>query len=292
MLVIVGFVIVIASILGGYLIEKGNVLVLLQPAELLIIGGAATGALIVGNPTHVLKTLLASPVAVLRGSRYPKTFYVDALRLLNEFFSAVRKKGMAGVENDIEEPDNSELFRKFPQFLANQSMIRFFCDTIRTVTTGAVGHHELDLLMEMDIETQHKGAHVPVGALSTMADGLPGLGIVAAVMGIILTMGALGGPPEQIGHRVAAALVGTFLGVLLCYGFVGPLASRIGKLSEEETECFQCLRMGISSFVKGAPPVLAIEFARRVIPVHVRPTFQEMEAACQKDKEQAASEAA
>jgi chemotaxis protein MotA len=280
MLVIVGFVIVLASIVGGYLLEGGNLRVLLQPAELIIIGGASLGSLIVANSATVLKELLWAPQLLLRGSPYTQSFYLSTIQMMNEFFSEVRKKGMAGVESHIEDPQNSDLFKRYPAVLAKRSAIQFFCDTIRTVTTGAVSHHDLDQLMETDIETIHKEAHVPVHSLTVVADGLPGLGIVAAVLGIILTMGALGGPPEQIGHRVAAALVGTFLGVLLCYGFVGPMAARLGKLKEEETEFLQCLRVGISSFVKGAPPILAVEFARRSIPTQFRPSFQQVEDAC------------
>jgi len=291
MLVIVGIVIVVGAIIGGFLWEGGHMAVLFQPAELLIIGGSGVGALVVANSMATVMSCLKAPLALLKGSPYSKAFYLTSLKLLNEFFSMVRKSGMAGVENDIENPKDSELFKRYPAFLNNKHVVHFFCDTIRTVTTGAVGHHELDVLMEMDIETIHKESHHPVHALSTMADGLPGLGIVAAVLGIIITMGALGGPPEEIGHKVAAALVGTFLGVLLCYGFLGPMATRLGQLAEEETEYYQFLRMGISSFVKGAPPILAAEFARRVIPSHIRPTFQEMEDACRKDKEAASAAA-
>ena len=282
MLVIVGFVIVLGSIIGGYLMEGGKLLVLVQPAELVIIGGSSIGAMVVGNSLTVIKSIMKSPLLLLKGSPFTKAFYLDALMLLNDFFSVMRKEGMAGVESHVEDPKNSEIFKKHPKFLAQHEAVEFFCDTIRTVSTGAVGHHELDQLMELDIETIHKEAHAPAHSLTTMADGLPGLGIVAAVLGIILTMGALGGPPEEIGHKVAAALVGTFLGVLLCYGFLGPMANSFGRLAEEESQCLQVVRMGIASCIKGAPAILAVEFARRAIPTSVRPSFQEVETACRK----------
>jgi chemotaxis protein MotA len=291
MFAIIGVLVVLGAIAGGYVMEKGNFMVLLQPAELLIIGGSAAGTVLLGNPPHVLKGIVTSLLGVVKGSHYTAKVYLDMLRFLNDFFSATRKNGLASLEGDLDDPAKSAFFKKHPSFVSDKHALQFFCDTLRTICTGGVGVHELDSIMETDLEIIHKQAKLPVAALSTMADSLPGLGIVAAVLGVVITMGSLGGPPEEIGHKVAAALVGTFLGILLCYGFFGPAASNISKQIEEESDYFQCLRMGILSYVRGLPPILAIEAARRAIPPHVRPTFQEMDKACRKSA-QAPTEAA
>jgi chemotaxis protein MotA len=279
MFAIIGFVVVLGCIVGGYLLEKGNLLVLLQPSELLIIGGAAAGSVLIGNPPHILKKVLGCLLGVFKGSEYTATRYLDTLKFLGEFFNNARKNGLASLENDIEEPENSELLKKHAGFSKDKRALQFFCDTMRTISMGAVGYHELDQVMETDLEVLHKQSRLPVGAINSVADGLPGLGIVAAVLGIVITMQALGGPPEEIGHKVAAALVGTFLGVLMCYGFFGPLASNMAKEADAEGEYFQCLRMAILAYMKGVPPILALEAARRAIPDHIRPTFQEMDKA-------------
>ena len=282
MLAIVGVLVVLGCIAGGYLMEKGNLLVLMQPAELLIIGGSALGTVLLGNPAHVLKRLVSSMLGILKGSRYTPAVYLETLKFLNDFFNASRRNGLASLEADLDAPDKSAFFQKYPTFTKDHHALIFFCDTMRTVSTGGIGVHELDQMMETDLEVHHKQARLPVLALSTLAESLPGLGIVAAVLGIVITMGALGGPPEEIGHKVAAALVGTFLGILLCYGFFGPAASNISKQIDSESDYFLCLRMAILAYMKGAPPLIAIEAARRAIPHHVRPTFQEMDSACRK----------
>jgi chemotaxis protein MotA len=180
----------------------------------------------------------------------------------------------------VEEPSKSQLFSKYKNFAKNHHAVYFVCDTLRMAITGGVGAFELDQMMELDIEVHHREVATPVAALSTMADALPGLGIVAAVLGVVITMGALGGPPEEIGHKVAAALVGTFLGILLCYGLFGPLASSMAKVNDAESEYYNVLRVGLINFIKGTPPILAVEMARRSIPSESRPTFTEMEKAC------------
>lgn len=279
MFVIIGFVIVIGAIVGGYLLEHGNLLVLVQPAELLIIGGSALGTLFVANPMYILLDIVKGMLSTLKGSRFNKVFYLEQLKMLNDIFIYARKNGMAKLETDLDEPENSQLFTKYPQFLGDHHALEFFCDTVRMSISGGVPPHELDQLMEMDLEVQHQGHAESSAALTTVADALPGLGIVAAVLGIVITMGALGGPPEEIGHKVAAALVGTFLGILLCYGFLGPLASNLSKIGEARGQYLQFLRLGVLAFVKGTAPSLAVEFARRGIPLHLRPSFRETEAA-------------
>jgi len=279
---IIGVLVVLGCIAGGYLMEKGNLLVLMQPAELLIIGGAAIGTVLIGNPPHILKALVGSIIGVLKGSRYTSALYLDTLRFLNDFFATSRKNGLTSLEQDLDEPEKSALFKRHPNFTKDHEAMHFFCDTMRTAVAGGVEVHDLDQVMETDLEVLHHQARLPAGALSTMADSLPGLGIVAAVLGVVITMGSLGGPPEEIGHKVAAALVGTFLGILLCYGFLGPIAANIKKQTDSESEYFLCLRMALLAFMKGMPPILALEAARRAIPPHVRPTFQEMDKACRK----------
>jgi chemotaxis protein MotA len=289
---IVGIIVVFACIAGGYLIEKGNLLVLMQPAELLIILGAAIGTVLIGNPPHLLKAIVSSIVQVFKGSRYTATVYLDTLRFLNDFFATSRKNGLTALENDLDEPDKSAFFKRHPAFTADKEAMHFFCDTMRTLLAGGVEVHDLDQVMETDLEVLHRQNRLPANALTTMADSLPGLGIVAAVLGVVITMSALGGPPEEIGHKVAAALVGTFLGILLCYGFLGPIAANIKKIADAEGEYFLCLRMGLLAYMKGVSPLLALEAARRAIPHHLRPTFQEMDKACRKQPAAATAEAA
>jgi chemotaxis protein MotA len=200
--------------------------------------------------------------------------------MLYELFSHARKAGTAKLEEDVDNPAKSPIFSKYPRFLKSHHALNFFCDTLRTAVSGGVEPMDIDQMMEIDLEVHHREAAEPVSALTTMADSLPGLGIVAAVLGVVITMGALGGPKEEIGHRVAAALVGTFLGILLCYGVFGPLASAMGKQTEQEGFYLGFLRMAVLAFVKGLSPIMAVEMARRAIPSGVRPSFQEMETAC------------
>ena len=280
MFAIVGIIAVIGAVLGGYLMEHGKIAVLVQPAELVIIGGAALGTLFVANPLPLIIRIFKGVITVFKGSAYTKAAYLDTLRMLNELFMHARKNGMVKLEEDVDAPDKSAVFKKYPKFLHNHHAVHFICDTIRMSISGGVPPFDLDQMMEMDMEVHHADAGQPVAALNTVADALPGLGIVAAVLGVVITMGSLGGPPEEIGHKVAAALVGTFLGILLCYGFLGPLAANLSKMNDAEADYLQVLRQGVIAFVKGSAPVLAVEFARRSIPGDLRPTFQEFEAAC------------
>lgn len=292
MFAIVGILVVLGCIAGGYLMEKGNFLVLMQPAELLIILGAAIGTVLIGNPPHLLKAIVTSILQVFKGTRYTAGFYLDTLKFLNHFFSASRKNGLTALEKDLDEPDKSALFKAHPNFSSDKETMHFFCDTVRSLLAGGIEIHDLDQVMETDLEILHRQSRLPASALSTMADSLPGLGIVAAVLGVVITMSSLGGPPEEIGHKVAAALVGTFLGILLCYGFLGPMAANIKKQNDAEGEYFLCLRMGLLAYMKGISPMLALEAARRAIPHHVRPTFQDMDKACRKQPGASTAEAA
>jgi chemotaxis protein MotA len=279
MFAIIGIVIVFGSIIGGYLMEHGKLAVLLQPAELLIIAGAALGTILVANPLSVSKNILAGLINLLKPSKFTRKFYLDQLKMLNDIFVFARKNGMARLEADIDDPHKSAVFSKYPDFLRDHHGLDFFCDTVRMAISAGVGAFELDQLMETDLEVQHSEHGVPVAALQTVADSLPGLGIVAAVLGVCITMGAIGGPPEEIGHKVASALVGTFLGILLCYGLVGPLASAMAKNGEAEGQYLGFLRMATLAFIKGMAPQLAVEFARRSIAPEIRPSFKETEDA-------------
>jgi chemotaxis protein MotA len=276
---IIGILIVIAAIMGGYLMEHGNVKVLLQPAELLIIGGAAMGTVLIANPLHILKKIASGVAGVFGASKFTKKRYIESLKMMFELFNKARKEGLMGLEADVDEPSKSAVFSKHPQFLKDHHVRDFVCDTLRMAVTGSEPF-DLDQLLDLDMEVHHHDAGQPIAALSSMADSLPGLGIVAAVLGVVITMGALGGPPEEIGRKVAAALVGTFLGILLCYGFVGPLAANMAKTAEDERAYLYVLRVVMITFLKGTAPIMAVEAARRAIPGHVRPSFQEVEKAC------------
>lgn len=260
--------------------EHGNLKVLVQPAELLIIGGAAIGTLLIANPLHVVKKIAGGVLGSFKGSHFNKAFYLDTLKMCYELLQKAKKDGLMAIESDIEEPDKSAVFSKYPKFIKDHHSRDFVCDTMRMAVTGGIEPFDLDQMMDLDMEVSHREENAPIAALSTVADALPGLGIVAAVLGVVVTMGALGGPPEEIGHKVAAALVGTFLGILLCYGFVGPLAAYMTKLGEDEHAYLYVIRVVLISFIKGAAPIQALEFGRRAIPGHLRPSFNEMEKSC------------
>ena len=284
MFAIIGILVVFGAVIGGFLMEKGPLAVLMQPSEFLILGGAALGALVSANPIHVLKKIIGGVMMVLTGSKFSKKRYTSSLKMMFTLFNKARKEGLAGIETDVEEPAKSPIFMKYPEFLKDHHIRDFVCDTMRMAITGGASCFDLDQMMDLDMEVHHAGASMPASSLTTMADSLPGMGIVAAVLGVVVTMSALGGPPEEIGHKVAAALVGTFLGILLCYGVVGPFASHMSKLIDDEHAYYYVLRVAMMSFVKGISPSLAVEMARRAIPEHARPGFQEVEKACrQKD---------
>lgn len=292
MFVIIGIVLVIAAIMGGYLMEHGNLKVLIQPAELIIIGGAAIGTVLIANPLHILKAIAGGLAGVFGGSKFGKERYLETLKMMYELFTRARKEGLMALEADSDDPEKSPVFSKYPKFLKDHHALIFVCDTIRMASGGGVEPFDVDQMMELDMDVHHHDTAQPIAALSTMADALPGLGIVAAVLGVVITMGALGGPPEEIGHKVAAALVGTFLGILLCYGFIGPIAGSMTKNSEEEHAYYHVLRVVMVSFMKGTPPTIAVEFARRAVPGHVRPTFQEVEKSIKGGGETPAAQAA
>jgi len=280
MFAIIGIVVVLGAVIGGFLMEKGHIAVLIQPAELLILGGAAIGTLLVANPMHILKGIGGGLLGVLKGSPFGKPRYLSTLKMMYQFLNKVRKEGLLSVEMDVEKPKESAIFKNYPEFLNDHHARDFVCDTLRMAITGGVEPFDMDQMMELDMEVHHHEATQPVSSLTTVADALPGLGIVAAVLGVVITMGSLGGPPEEIGEKVAAALVGTFLGILACYGVAGPLSSNMAKTADAHNEYLHVLRVLILSFLKGSAPMIAIEMGRRAIPAHVRPSFDEMEKNC------------
>ena len=282
MLALLGVVAVFAAVLGGYLLEHGNLWVLLQPAELLIVVGAASGAVLIANRPSLIRKMIDGARDAFRAPPYSRDSHLRYLRMLFEVFVFAQRAGIAALENDVDSPQKSPIFARYPEFLHDRETRAFICDSLRMLVIGATAPHELDQLMDLDIDVQRRGRHEPVLALHTVADALPGLGIVAAVLGVVITMQAIGGSPETVGQKVAAALVGTFLGILLCYGMVGPVAARLESLGEEHTQFLQVMRVAICSFVRGSSPMLAVEYARRSIPVEWRPSFIELETTIRK----------
>jgi chemotaxis protein MotA len=291
MFAIIGIVIVFGCVLAGYLMEHGNLRVLMQPAELIIIAGASAGTLLVANPLHILKKIGGGIGGVFGGSKFGKQTYIETLKMMYDLLNKARKDGLMALEADVEDPAKSPVFSQNPAFLKNHHVRDFVCDSLRMAITG-IDAFDLDQMLDLDLEVHHQDSTQPTAALSTMADSLPGLGIVAAVLGVVITMGALGGPPEEIGKKVAAALVGTFLGILLCYGLVGPIAANMTRAAEEEHAFLYVMRVLMVSFLKGTAPIMAVEMARRAVPGHVRPAFQELEKACRSGGAGAAVEAA
>jgi chemotaxis protein MotA len=277
MFVIIGSVVVLGAVLGGFLLEGGPFLVLIQFAEFVIIGGAAVGALLISTPAKILKKIISRVLGSLKGSKINKQNSLHLLKLMFEIFQITRKDGLLALESHVENPEKSTIFEKYPEILLQKGMILFMCDTLRLIVMGGIMPHDIESLMDIDIETHHQDGAKPGMILQKIGDSMPGLGIVAAVLGIVITMQAINGPPEEIGHKVAAALVGTFLGIFLSYGFIQPLATNIDITVEEETNMLEAIKAGIVSLAKGFNPIVSAEFARRAMSSDLRPSFQEME---------------
>ncbi|MBI4632607.1 MAG: flagellar motor stator protein MotA [Deltaproteobacteria bacterium] len=277
MFAIIGMIIVTASVVGGYLMEHGNLSLLVQPAELVIIGGAALGGFVVASPLKIIKAVISAITRMFSHKPYSKEEYAEALMLLNGIFYKIRQQGLVSVESDVDSPKDSPLFNRYPKILKNHHAINLITDTLRTVMTTTIAPHEMEALIDTELESHHEEGLLPSQSLSTVADSLPGLGIVAAVLGVVLTMGKISEPPEVIGHSVGAALVGTFLGVLLCYGYVGPMAKNLEHIAMEDLQYLNVLKVALLAFIGGAAPKVAVEFGRRVIPANVKPSFAELE---------------
>lgn len=277
MTVLIGGIVVIAAVLGGYVLSHGELAALWQPFELLIIGGAAAGAFITANPVKTsIATLKALPKLLL-ASKYSKSLYLELLSLMYQLFNVIRREGLIAIERHIDDPQESEIFSRFPMISDNKAAMDFICDYLRLMVIGDMTSYELENLMDVELETHHHEKLAPSTALGKVADALPGFGIVAAVLGIVITMQSLGGPPEVIGVHVAAALVGTFLGILLAYGFVAPLSNAMEHSATEEFKFFECIKVCILASINGMPPQIAVEFGRKTLNSHVRPDFYELE---------------
>lgn len=278
MFVIIGLVIVWGCVIGGYVLHHGEVMVLIQLNEFIIIGGAGLGALVVANPPAVVKRILVEMLHLLKPNPYTEKAYAELLQVLYEVFQTARKEGLVGLEPHIEEPEKSEIFKKYPTFARNHHAVAFLADTLKVLLTGAVEDHHLADILDLDLERQHEeGNAIPV-AIQQVGDAMPAFGIVAAVLGIIITMGAIGGAADEIGRKVAAALVGTFLGVLLAYGVFNPIASAIAVRLRAEHSYMACIRTALLSFARGDSPMTSVEFARRNIEPTDRPSFSALES--------------
>ncbi|TWC71638.1 chemotaxis protein MotA [Herbaspirillum sp. SJZ099] len=266
-----------ASVFGGFALAGGHLGALFQPVELLMIGGAAGGAFLVGNSSKAIKATLKALPSVLKGSKYTKALYMELMALLFEILTKSRKEGLMSIEGDIEEPENSPIFSKYPGVLADHHLIEFMTDYLRLMVSGNMDAFQIENLMDNEIETHHHEGEIPVHCIAKLGDGMPAFGIVAAVMGVVHTMESVGIPPSELGMLIAHALVGTFLGILLAYGFVGPLASLLEQKLHESTKIFQCVKVTLLASLNGYAPALSIEFGRKVLFSTERPTFLELE---------------
>ncbi|MET1256625.1 flagellar motor stator protein MotA [Aliikangiella maris] len=276
MTVLIGVIIVLSAVLGGYVLSHGEIAALWQPFELLIIGGAALGAFIIANPGKVSKATFKQLPLLFR-HLHTKAFYLELLSLFFQIFNVIRREGLIAIERHIDDPDDSEIFTRFPLITRDKEALAFICDYLRLMVIGDMTAYELENLMDIELETQLSEKLAPSHALGKVADALPGFGIVAAVLGIVITMQFLGGAPEQLGLHVAAALVGTFLGILLAYGFVAPLSQALEHKVLEEAKFYECMKTCILASINGMPPQVAVEFGRKTLFADVRPDFYELE---------------
>jgi len=288
MLVLIGMAVVMVSVVGGFLLAGGNILVLLQWAEFLIIGGTALGALLISTPKATLTKILTYVLGSLKSAGPGRESFVELLQGLYEIFQTARVKGLLTLEEHVEKPQESEIFSRYPVILHNHHALEYLTDSLKLLVVGGVPPLELELLLDADLETQEEENKRPAHTLGRIADSLPGMGIVAAVLGIVITMGAIGGPAAEVGRKVAAALVGTFVGVLMCYGFLQPLAAQIEHQAEVQELALKAIKAGVVAYAKGMPPIVAVEFARRVLTSDVRPSYAEVEEACRAIKIKAA----
>ena len=277
MLILVGFIIVTLSVVGGYIGSHGKLEVLWQPFEFVIIGGAALGAFLVGTPTKTAKDTLTGVVGVFKGPRYKAQDYLDALSLLYELLNRARREGFMALESHIENPMESSIFANYPNIQSDHHLLDFMTDCLRLMIGSSIEPHELEPLLELELEKHHHEALAPSHALNKISDSLPGFGIVAAVLGIVITMGSIGGDIAEVGAHVAAALVGTFLGILLAYGFVGPLATAMEARAEQDSRIYESVKTALIASLRGYPPKIALEFSRKTVPSELRPGFADFE---------------
>jgi chemotaxis protein MotA len=277
MLLIIGYIVVTGAVLGGFLMAGGHVAALWQPSELVIIAGAAGGAFLAANGVKVVKQTMGAIPGALKGSRYTKAYYMELFALLYEILAKVRKEGLMSIEGDVETPKDSPIFTKYKAIIHDHHIVEFITDYLRLMVGGNLNAMEIENLMDNEIETHHHEGEVPVSALARLADGMPAFGIVAAVMGVVHTMESVGLPPSELGMLIAAALVGTFLGILLSYGFVSPLSTLVEHRLNEGTKAFQCVKVTLLASLSGYAPPIAVEFGRKVLYSTERPSFLELE---------------
>lgn len=288
MFVILGVSVVIASVIGGFLMSHGNLAALWQPNELVVIGGAAIGAFMISNPVKIIKAVAGGLPALFRGSRYDKTLYMDLLSMLYQLFTRIRKDGLIAIENDIEDPAASEIFSQYPSILADHHSMDFLTDYLRLMVSGSLDANQLENLMDLELETHHQESSQPSMALTKVSDALPGFGIVAAVLGVVITMSYIGGEPAELGHHVAAALVGTFLGILLAYGFVGPMSIALEHQAREQAKFLECIKVCILALLNDYNPSMVVEFGRKVLYSTERPSFSELETRIREQRQASA----
>lgn len=279
MIQIIGSIVVVGCVVGGFVLEGGHILALWHPTEILIIVGAALGAFMTSNPPKVCKAAFSGALGFVKGPRYKREDFIALLKLLYEILVKIRKEGLMAIEGDLEAPDGGALFKNYPQIVADHHLMDFIRDCLRLMIGGSLDPHELESLLEQELEAHHQEVHEPAAAVQKVADALPGFGIVAAVLGIVNTMASLeGADTATIGHKVGAALVGTFLGILVSYGFVGPIAAGMEHHANQETKAFELVKMALVATVRGYVPAVAIEFSRKLLSADVRPTFGDLEA--------------
>ena len=277
MLVISGYLVIIISVFGGFALAGGHLASLWQPVEVLMIGGGAIGAFIVGNSSKAIKATLKALPSVLKGAKYSKAVYMELMTLLYDILGKIRKEGLMSIEDDVDNPENSPLFSKYPTILADHHVTEFLTDYLRLMISGNLNTMEIENLMDSELETHHQEGEVPIHTVAKLGDGLPAFGIIAAVMGVVHTMESVHLPPAELGVLIAAALVGTFLGILLAYGFVSPLAGKLEHQLHESTKLLECIKITLLAHLNGYSPSLAVEFGRKVLFSTERPSFKELE---------------
>ena len=279
MIQVIGSIVVVGCVFGGFVLEGGHILALWHPTEILIIVGAALGAFMTSNPPKISKAAFLGAIGFVKGPRYKRDDYVQLLKCLYDILVKIRKEGLMAIEGSLEAPDGGALFSNYPKIVADHHLMDFIRDCLRLMVGGSLDPHELESLLEQELETHHYEAHQPASAVQKVADALPGFGIVAAVLGIVNTMAALeGADTATIGHKVGAALVGTFLGILVSYGFIGPIAAAMEHHANEESKAFEVVKMALVATVRGYVPAVAIEFSRKLLASDLRPTFGDLEA--------------
>ncbi len=277
MLVIIGYTVVALSVFGGFALAGGHMAALLQPIELLMIGGAAVGSFFVGNTGKTIKAVLKALPKTLKGPKYSKEVYMELMALMYELLNKVRKEGLMSIEGDVEAPAESALFAKYPKAVADHHVVEFMTDYLRIMVSGNLNAMEIENLMDIEIDTHHHEEMVPSHVIAKLGDAMPAYGIVAAVMGVVHTMESVGIPPAELGILIAHALVGTFLGILLAYGFVGPLATQLEQKAMESTRIFNVIKVVLLANLNGYAPAMAVEFGRKVLDSTERPKFLELE---------------